>query len=162
MGSIESVLAFWYAMNRHMCPPLHCYTSAGWGRILGILDFGGRSEPVWYVVLSLLRLKPLMKYNLFPYDMCRKWFGILIYAVYGICCHPYCDTPLQVGGGFWSFGFGGRPEPEWCCNVMVEATTGFWLDPTTILDVNKVFVTLICCVWAYEATRWGWILGFWG
>ena len=60
-------------------------------------------------------------------------------AIWG---HPYSDTHVQVRGGFWGFGvlsFGGRPEPVWCCNVIVEATTGIRLNPISILDVHKVF-----------------------
>jgi len=54
-----------------------------------------------------------------------------------IWVHPYTVRHVQVGG--WFLFWGGRSEPEWCCNVMVEATAGFRLDPTSILDVYKVF-----------------------
>ena len=30
----RSVIAPWYAVNGHMCPPLHYYACAGWGLIL--------------------------------------------------------------------------------------------------------------------------------
>jgi hypothetical protein len=46
---------------------------------------------------------------------------------------PYTVRPVQVVGVFWVSG--GRSDPERCCNVMVEATTSFRLDPTSILDV---------------------------
>jgi hypothetical protein len=55
----------------------------------------------------------------------------------GIWFHPYTVRTVQVGGEFLDFG--GRSE---CCNVMVEATTGFRLDPTSISDVFKVFCYL--------------------
>ena len=77
----------------------------------------------------------------------------------------YLDTPLQVGGGFW--GFGGRPELVWCCYVIVEATTDFRLDPTSILDVYKVFWHLDMLgmgIWGhpYSDTPLEVAGGFWG
>ena len=54
---------------------------------------------------------------------------------------PYTVRPVQVVGVFWVSG--GRSDPERCCNVMVEATTSFRLDPTSVLDVYKVSV-LFC------------------
>ncbi len=52
------------------------------------------------------------------------------------------------------------------CNVMIEATASFRLDPTSILDVYKVFGTLIWCEWEYRAvlTLLGLYVGdgFWG
>ncbi len=51
--------------------------------------------------------------------------------------YPYTGRPVQVVGVFWVSG--GRSEPERSCNVMVEATTGFRLHSTSILDVSKVF-----------------------
>jgi len=53
---------------------------------------------------------------------------------------------------------------------MVEATTGFRLDPSSILDVYKVFwhLGMLCMgIWGHpyrdtpSAGR-GWILGLWG
>ena len=35
---IHSVSALWYAVDGHMGPPLHCYTCAGQGWILGKLS----------------------------------------------------------------------------------------------------------------------------
>ncbi len=62
------------------------------------------------------------------------WYLDMLFL--GIWVHLYSDMPrLQFGGGFW--GFGDRPEPKWYHNVMVEATTGFRLDSTSILDVYK-------------------------
>jgi hypothetical protein len=58
----------------------------------------------------------------------------------GICVHPYTCMPVQVGGGF----LGSRPEPVWCCNVMVEAQTPHGVHSTSIRNVYKVFGTLIC------------------
>ncbi len=71
----------------------------------------------------------------------------------GIWVHPYSDTLLQVGGSFG--GFGGRPEPKWCCNVMVEKLrlqqASNWI-PHPYWMYMKCFGTLICCVWAYGST----------
>ena len=105
----------------------------------GFSGFGGGPEPEWCCnvmveATTCFRLDPtsiLDVYKVFLHlDM--VWMGVWV--------HSYTARPVQVGGGFW--GFGGRSEPEWCCNVIVEATTCFRLDPTSILDVYKVFWNL--------------------
>ncbi len=55
-------------------------------------------------------------------------------------------------------GFRGRFEPELCCNVMVEATAGFRLDPTLILEdgVNgHMGLPLLLCRWGADFIFWG-------
>ena len=50
--------------------------------------------------------------------------------------HDQLSSRKKANGGFW--GFGGRSEPERCCYVMVEATTGFRHDPKSILGMESV------------------------
>ena len=85
----------------------------------------------------------------------------------GIWVPSYVVAPVQVGGEFlenW-----GRSEPEWCCNVMVEAMDCI---PHPYHMYAECFSTLICCEWAYGSTltllclcRSGvvdfWIIGVW-
>jgi hypothetical protein len=68
----------------------------------------------------------------------------------GIWEHPYTVRTVQVGGGS-CWGFGGRPSLKKSCNVIIEAATGFRLDPPYWMYIN-CFGTLICFVWAYETT----------
>jgi hypothetical protein len=76
----------------------------------------------------------------------------------GICVHPYTVTPVQVGGGF--LGCLGRPEPVWCCNVMVEAQTPHEVHSASIWYVCIVFNHLdMLCIWAYGSPLT--VLGLW-
>ena len=52
--------------------------------------------------------------------------------------HIYTVTPVQVGGGFFGF-FCWRPEPVWCCNVMVENWTPHGEHSAPIWYVYKLF-----------------------
>jgi hypothetical protein len=68
----------------------------------------------------------------------------------GIWMHLYTVTPVQVGGGFvdnW-----GMAEPEWCCNVMIDAPNPMDWIPHPYHIYTKCFSTLICCEWAYGCT----------
>ncbi len=68
----------------------------------------------------------------------------------GIWVHPYTVTPLQVGGRFldnW-----GRSEPEWCYNVMSDASNPMDCIPHPYHIYTKSFSTLIWCGWAYGST----------
>ena len=75
------------------------------------------------------------------------------YAGYGHMGPPLHCSASAGQGLIW--GFGGRPEPKWYCSVIVEATTGFRLDPTSVLDVYKVFWhrDMLCMgIWGHPYT----------
>ncbi len=137
----------------------------------GFWDYGGRPEPVWYCYVMVeattgFRLDPtsiLDVYKMFSH------LDMLCRCSMGIWDHPYRCTPLCRSRV--DFGVLGVDLSPWCCNVMVEATTGFRLDPAFILYwmYTKCFGTLICWVWAFGATlpvirlcRSGVDFGFWG
>ncbi len=112
--------------------PVMCYVCGG---ILGGLE-------VYYlspsdVVMSWLRLQQASDCITHLYWMYTKCFVALIWCVWA-----YGSTLTQLGLCRWGLimVFWGRSEPGWCCNItMVEATKGFRLDLTSILDVYKVF-----------------------
>ena len=134
---IQSVLAPWCAERMsiwvHSYAVIHVWMTVNFRENrarLGLKD----------VAMKWLRLQPLFEYVSHIRIGCRQsvlapWCVVAEHNMGSLTF--YLDTPLQVGGGFW--GFGGRPEPMWWCNVIVKATTGFRLDPTSILDVYKVF-----------------------
>jgi len=84
--------------------------------------------------------------------MYTKCFGTLVCCVWAYGATLTVIPPLQVGGGIWDYV--GRPEPVICCDAIVEATTGFRLDPTSILDVYKMFwhLDMLCSMGAYGTT----------
>ncbi len=136
IGCIQSVLAPWYAMNGHMGPPSHCYACACWGWIFGDNEVDGRPELEWWCNVMVDAQTPRGVHSISILDVCKVFWHLGMLWM-GIWVHPYSVFPVQVGGGF--LGNWGRPEPEWCCNAMVEATNPYGLHPTSILDVYKVF-----------------------
>ena len=126
----------WISYNKKCFMSFNAYPSmftAYWGTFTCRLGgFWGRPEHGWCcnVIVEIDR-----GFRLHPTSILDVWnvFWHLDMLCRGIWEHPYTVTPVQVGGGF--SGFWDRPEPKWCCNVMVEATTGIRLDPTSILDV---------------------------
>ncbi len=105
------------------------------------VDFGVLGvdlEPKWCcVVMSWLRLQQASDCGSHIHIGCIQsvllapWY----YAVYehmGLPLHSY--TSAGSGVDFEVLGID-LSEPKWCCNIMVEATTGFRRDPISILDV---------------------------
>jgi hypothetical protein len=145
-------------MNGYIGPPSHCYVCAGWGWIFG--DIGVDLSPS-DVVMTWLRLNPLwtashIQIGCFTTMICYEW---VYWSILTLLCL------YKIGVDFWRYW--GRPEPEWWCNVMVEAQTPHGVHSASILDVKKCFSTLICYEWAYGSTltllclcRFG--VDFWG
>ena len=103
-------------MNEHMGPPSHCYACAGLGWIFG--DIG----VAWAWVMLQCHgwgSNPPVECIPHPYWINTMCFTILICYewVYWSTLTLLCLCRLGVDiRGYW-----GRPEPEWCCNDMVEA-----------------------------------------
>ena len=106
------------------------------------------------VAMKWLRLQPLFEYVSHIRIGCIQsvlapWCVVAEHNMGSLTF--YLDTPLQVGGGFW--GFGGRPEPMWWCNVkLFRLQQASDLIPHPYWMYTKCFSTLICSVWAYGAT----------
>ncbi len=72
----------------------------------------------------------------------------------GMLYHGHMDAPSYryTGQGCPQFrNFGSHVEWKWCHYIMVEADIHLSLLPTSILDINNVFETLVCCrkgIWA--------------
>ncbi len=130
IGCVKSVLALWYAMDGLMGSPSLCYACAGLGWIFEDIEVDLSPSDV---VLSWLKLKPPME------CMYTKCFSTLISYdyewAYGSTLTLLCLYKLGVE--FW--GYWGRPEPEWCCNVMVEAQTPHGMQSISIRYEYKVF-----------------------
>jgi hypothetical protein len=81
----------------------------------------------------------------------------IIWAI-GMLSQGCMGAPLyrytgQVGPRFGKSG--SLEEWKWCHNVMFEADIHFWLLHTSILDIYKVFETLVCClkgIWVHPYT----------
>jgi hypothetical protein len=65
-----------------------------------------------------------------------KVFEPLVYCLKSICLHPYIVTPAKLPPDLGSQ----------CHNVMFEADIYLRLLHTSMLDISKVFETLVCCL----------------
>jgi hypothetical protein len=65
-----------------------------------------------------------------------KVFEPLVCCLNGIWVHPYTVTPAKLAPDLGSQ----------CHNVMFEADIYLRLLQTSILDINKVFESLVCCL----------------
>jgi hypothetical protein len=106
----------------------------------GFWGFWGRPEPIWCCNVTV---EATTGFKLYPTSILDtyKAFWYLDRLCMGIWAHPYSDVPLQVGGGFW--GFGGRPEPVWCYNVIVEATTTWAMEGSSSTHLLQLHITSV-------------------
>ena len=123
-----------YAMNGHMGPPSYCCAYTGWGWIIGDIGVDLRLSDIG---MEWLMLQTSMDCIPYPYWMCKKCFSTLV-------CYEWAYrlilTVLRICRFAVDFlGYWGRPEPEGCCNVMVEAQTPHGVHLTSIWYVYKVF-----------------------
>jgi hypothetical protein len=156
---IQSVLAPWYAVDGHMGPPLHCYTWADRGWILGKLEYS------WAPMMLLCHgwgSKPPCTASLihiiYTQSVLTPW-----YAVDGAYGSTLTRLHLSRSRA-WKFGYGWA----WiCCNVMVEAVWSL-MDciPHPYHIYIECFSTLTSFGWAYGWTLhfyawagWGWFVG---
>jgi hypothetical protein len=127
-----------------MGPPLHCYTCAGQGWILGKL---GMSPSPSDVVMSWLRLQTHLDCIPHPCHMYTKCFSTLICCgwAYGSALTLLCLCRLGVD--FRKIYVG--PSPSDVVMSWLRLQTHMDCIPHPCHMYTKCFSTLICCGWAY-------------
>jgi hypothetical protein len=88
-------------MNRHMCPPLHFYACAGWGRILGLFS---RSEPVWCGNVMVVAQTPHGVHSASIRNVYKVFWHIDMPRI-DTWVPPYIVRPVKVRSGLDWQGF---------------------------------------------------------
>ncbi len=109
--------------GHHYIHTLLCKSEVNFG-VLGV------DLSLYDVVMSLLRLQQASDWTPHPYWIYTKPFGTLICCV---CANGATPTVMHLCRSGVDFGVLGVDLSLYeCWNVIVEATTGFRLDPTYI------------------------------
>ena len=112
------------------------------------------AESVWCCGVMVEAANP---HWLYPTSISFVWHIYNVSAI-GMLSQGSMDAPLhhyigQVGPRFGKSG--SLVEWKWCHNVMVEADIHFRMLNSSILDIYKVFETLLCClkgIWLHPYT----------
>ncbi len=163
IGCVYSDWAPSYAVDGHMDAPLHCYTCAGGGQILGNW---GKVEPKWHGVMveavSHHWLHPtsiLEVYNVLKH-LHMLWMGIWVhpYTVIHLC--RWGQNFVNLGKGeakmmLWCHGWGCKP-PMTASHIHISFIESVW-GPSYAVDGH-----MDAPLHRYTCAGDGQILGNWG